>query len=98
MEHGFKRESFLPSFKRRELGAGLKEGAQEVIEENIEMIAQKQAEAEAHRAMATGEEARSKGLIFGDEFYLTGNIYGDASYKEIVETSVLGFLGRGGWE
>ena len=90
---GFKRDAFLPSFKNKKLGAGLTEGAQELVEENVEMIAQEQAEAEAHRAMGTGEMARSKGLVFGDEFYLTGNIYGDASYTDIVETSVLGFLG-----
>ena len=36
---GFKRDAFLPSFKKRKFGAGLTEGAQELVEENIEMIA-----------------------------------------------------------
>lgn len=80
-----------------------KEGLQEAAEENIELIAQKQAEIESQRALASGDESRVLGSQLGfiptptsglaNMPLLTGNVYGDASWKEVIETSVLGALG-----
>jgi len=88
---GFKPEKFLPSLKDKTLGSGLKEGLQEVAEENVELIAQKQAEGEAALALESGR--KSRGIIEGGLPLLTGNVYGDATWKDIREASVLGLAG-----
>lgn len=78
--NGYKPEKFLNSIA--------KEGGQEIVEENIELIAQKQAEQAVDSSLKSGNEAKST-----TETLLSGNVYGDASYKEIAESSVLGFVG-----
>ena len=80
------------SFKR----AAVKEGVQEGVEENVELIVQKQAESEARQALDQNREVSQLGLMphnLKNLPLLSGNVYGDATWKEIAETSVLGAIG-----
>ena len=94
-----KPESFLPSWKNKTLGTALKEGGQEALEENIELSAQKQAETLASDALSKGVESETikgsaiPGIGLLTAPLLTGNVYGDATWKDITETTLLGAIG-----
>jgi len=69
-----------------------KESLQEVAEENIEMIAEKQGRALGDKYLKDGRDADKFRNNIGP-INIDGNVYGDASTKEILETSLLGAIG-----